>query len=426
MPLLSCVFRSSMSIEIQGVNVSQHSREKINEIAVLRGMAFSAVVLQHAIAHFSIVQEVRLEDGVLMSILLLLSKFAVPAFAFITGMLLLYNDREPGADVGYGAFLRKRLSGVIIPYLLWSVIYQIANGAIPLTNWNLAALTDSVVKLFTGKSSYHLWYIIMIIQFYLVYPLFLKGYRAITASISERWRLSVLAGAGLLYIALMYAVWPMQQLLSGTNIPVVTAMFTTLADRNILYFIFYFVLGAAAGSHMHRWTEWARRLQWVYWPAIAVITGYLLYTLTGSFQQGQELVIRFHSVSLLRPLMALYCILLVLAAYRVALMVVNYSERMTRWWSVLGDLSYGSYLIHALMLRVTYVPDESLLTSLPVVVRMLLSFVLALVLSTAATWLLAQLPGGRWLTGMKLRRRSEHRYKGTGVPPRAPDRSMVP
>ncbi|WKL01241.1 acyltransferase [Paenibacillus amylolyticus] len=95
-------------------------KERITEIESLRGIAFGAVVLQHSIAHYSLVPETRLEDGVLLAILLMLSKFAVPLFIFITGMVLFYNT---GDKLHYGQFMRKRVNDVIVPYLIWSLIY---------------------------------------------------------------------------------------------------------------------------------------------------------------------------------------------------------------------------------------------------------------------------------------------------------------
>ena len=89
-------------------------KERIAEIESLRGIAFAAVVLQHSIAHFSLVPEAGLEDGVLLAILLMVSKFAVPLFIFITGMVLFYNT---GEQLKYGRFMQKRLTDVVVGVL---------------------------------------------------------------------------------------------------------------------------------------------------------------------------------------------------------------------------------------------------------------------------------------------------------------------
>lgn len=66
----------------------------------------------------------RIQDGVLMTLLLLCSKFAVPVFVFITGMVLFYN--YDGA-LKYGTFLRKRFMDIIVPYIIWSLLYELGN-----------------------------------------------------------------------------------------------------------------------------------------------------------------------------------------------------------------------------------------------------------------------------------------------------------
>ncbi|WP_235439864.1 hypothetical protein [Paenibacillus sp. DMB20] len=63
-------------------------KERIPEIERLRGLAFLAVVLQHSIAHYSVEEGMGLADGVGMAAMLLAVKFAVPAFIFITGLVL--------------------------------------------------------------------------------------------------------------------------------------------------------------------------------------------------------------------------------------------------------------------------------------------------------------------------------------------------
>ena len=68
-------------------------KERIPEIERLRGIAFLAVVLRHSIAHYSVAPGMTTGDGLMMAVLLMATKFAVPVFIFITGMVLFYNDK---------------------------------------------------------------------------------------------------------------------------------------------------------------------------------------------------------------------------------------------------------------------------------------------------------------------------------------------
>jgi surface polysaccharide O-acyltransferase-like enzyme len=375
-------------------------KERISEVALLRGLAFAAVVLQHSIAHYAVEQGARIQDGVLLTLLLLCSKFAVPVFVFITGMVLFYN--YDGA-LKYGTFLRKRFMDIIVPYILWSLLYELGNQLVQ-SGESIHPL-DFLQKLLNGKSSYHLWYIIMIIQCYVLFPVFRYAVRRLSALLPSKWQPAALAGVGALYFLLMFAVGPVYHAMDKLQLPVITSWFTLYADRNVVYFFFYFVLGAAAGMNVQRWNAWVTRVQIVYWPLFIVITGYLLYEMIGLFQMPRGTVLSFNYLSLLRPVMAVYCVTSIFVAYRVAMWIAHKGGRVASMLTAIGTLSYGAYLMHAFMLRVTYFFDETLFSDWSHVLRTLISFILCVVFSIVGTWLLARMPLGKWIVGLRVRPR---------------------
>ena len=142
-------------------NISKSRKPRISEIDILRGAAFLAVVLQHSIAHYFPLPVTGLGDGVLMGLLLIASKFAVPLFVFMTGMSLFYSY---DGEVPYLTFMRKRLKDIALPYLPWALLYAAEFQHVQLldsSGWQKLGL-----MLFTGKASYHLWYIVMVFQLY--------------------------------------------------------------------------------------------------------------------------------------------------------------------------------------------------------------------------------------------------------------------
>ncbi|MFT9370927.1 acyltransferase [Paenibacillus polymyxa] len=375
-------------------------KERISEVALLRGLAFAAVVLQHSVAHYAVAPGARIQDGVVMTLLLLCSKFAVPVFVFITGMVLFYN--YDGA-LKYGTFLRKRFMDIIVPYIIWSLLYELGN--LLAQGGGFIHPLDFFQKLLNGKSSYHLWYIIMIIQCYVLFPVFRYAVRRLSALLPSTWRPAALAGFGVLYILLMLAVGPVYQAMDQLQLPVISSWFTIYADRNVIYFFFYFILGAAAGVNVKRWNAWVIKAQLIYWPLFIVITGYLLYEMIGQFQTPRGTILSFNYLSLLRPVMAVYCITSIFVAYRVATWIAHKGGRAARMLTVMGTLSYGAYLMHAFMLRVTYYFDGTLFTDWSHVLRTLASFVLCIIFSLVGTWLLAHLPLGKWIVGLRIRPR---------------------
>ena len=94
-------------------------------------------------------------------------RFAVPVFVMITGALLLHREYE------IGDFLKKRLGRVILPFLFWSLVYiwyswyneEISFGTDAWSNIRL------VLHLLKNGSSYHLWYVYMLIGLYFFIPI---------------------------------------------------------------------------------------------------------------------------------------------------------------------------------------------------------------------------------------------------------------
>lgn len=100
--------------------------------------------------------------------------FATPSFAFITAALI-WGHRPITSWAEYRSFLRRRASVVLVPYLFWSFFY-IAYGRytpadlrpmMPLGNYVL----DVVKLLLLGRGSFHLYFIPVVLEFYLVAPL---------------------------------------------------------------------------------------------------------------------------------------------------------------------------------------------------------------------------------------------------------------
>jgi surface polysaccharide O-acyltransferase-like enzyme len=105
-----------------------------------------------------------------------LVRFAVPVFVMISGALLLHREYE------IGDFLKKRLFRILIPFLFWSLIYiayEFYNEDLAYTGLNWETIRQALHLLKYG-SSYHLWYVYMLIGLYLFVPIISKFVRNAT------------------------------------------------------------------------------------------------------------------------------------------------------------------------------------------------------------------------------------------------------
>ncbi|MEG2000085.1 MAG: acyltransferase [Evtepia sp.] len=97
------------------------------------------------------------------------SRFAVPLFIFMSGLTLALNDRP----MPYAKFIKKRLKKIGIPYLIWCLVYYIYHDGAGL--WELKAKGLSNIPAFfqsvlRGDLAPHLYFIVIIVQLYLIFP----------------------------------------------------------------------------------------------------------------------------------------------------------------------------------------------------------------------------------------------------------------
>ncbi|NGQ94245.1 acyltransferase [Brevibacillus sp. SYP-B805] len=317
------------------------NKERIAELDGLRGLAFLAVVLQHAIGSYIRRPETGLDQAIALGSLFNLAKFAVPTFVFITGIVLVYNY---GDTLHYPSFIRKRGGEILLPYVLWTGIYDFYYNGVPALD--LAWGKELFHRLVTGTGAYHLWFVVMIFQFYLGYPLCRKLFQSLRRHRSASVTAVVLGGCAIGYALLMW--------LSATYIPVrqfrfdsdwLHAVLIQYRDRNALFYSFYFILGGVAGLALETWRKSMSRA--AVWNAGFMLVLFLWV--------GQEMVMQgkidLNRSTSLKPSMFLFTVLEMLVLYALVVRIAKMHPRLQRFLSAIGTYSYGAYLIHALVLN---------------------------------------------------------------------------
>ncbi|KAF4325658.1 hypothetical protein G195_000687 [Phytophthora kernoviae 00238/432] len=114
--------------------------------------------------------------------------------------------------------------------------------------------------------------------------------------------------------------------------------------------------------------------------------------------------------------MILFLIASIMVMYQLAGKLHNI--RVTRLLAWIGGVSYGGYLMHMLLLRFSYIPDEQFYVGLGLnpVVRMIITWLLALTLSCVLTWLISRHRG----YGYEMLEAMKQEFKAYGyVPPQS-------
>lgn len=139
-------------------------RSRLSYIDALRTLAVCAVVLLHCVTpYLGDAAAYGTKTWLAADILNVLSRVGVPVFFMISGYLLLSDGREEKL----GDFLRRRLSRVLIPFLVWNAIYYVW--------WSLELKTalsvpDFLYRLVTMDIYYHFWFVYSLIMLYLLVP----------------------------------------------------------------------------------------------------------------------------------------------------------------------------------------------------------------------------------------------------------------
>lgn len=148
-------------------------KKSIGEANILRGILCIFVLIIHTTANPSIELQPLSISSILFSIANTATKLAVPGFIFISGLTLAYSYKERKINNIY-LFYKKRFINVVIPYVIWTLIYYLVY--IILYNYEIS-LKFFLERLINGSMTYHLYFIIIIIQFYILFPMFLKVFK---------------------------------------------------------------------------------------------------------------------------------------------------------------------------------------------------------------------------------------------------------
>jgi len=147
--------------------VTNARRGHLYQVDVVRLLTFGAVIGVHAVA-FTQPPASRGWAAVLM-----LAQFGREVFFALTGFVLVYTAAN--GPIAARDFWRRRFPAVALPYLTWSAIYTAFHMIGPLharLPWTTIAWDFA-----TGNAEYHLYFLLVSLQLYLVFPLLLRFVR---------------------------------------------------------------------------------------------------------------------------------------------------------------------------------------------------------------------------------------------------------
>ncbi|MBR3621850.1 MAG: acyltransferase [Selenomonadaceae bacterium] len=271
------------------------------------------------------------------------SRYAVPIFFFLSAFGLFYKlDLKEKFD--YIGMLRRRLKAVLLPYLTWSFFYLWHTSYWYDTPFPSDKLPETLIF---GLAKYHIYFLVILIWFYLLMPLWVE----IVKRLTEKWLILLL----FIQIAVNYALCYSSNLyLFQTSLPEGSWLQLAIMHRLnywVLFYFFTFLLGAYLAQRFDLFM-WVLKEKYVkitifFVVALAFQLGHYFY-LINSGRTALEAIFTAHQLS---PFGVLYTI----ASCLFFFWLFTYKLTSGRIYSTIetvGKHSYFIYLVHPLFLTI--------------------------------------------------------------------------
>ena len=311
------------------------ARKHLNEIQYARVLALMGVFAVHASSSGVAGSNPESLSFMIYNFFNMAGKIGTPVFIFLSSFILFYTyyHRELTVQL-FQKFYKKRLLYILVPYVVfsafyfWFKVYLNQNFAdIPLL------LEEFLIDLATGKAHYHLYFVFVSVQFYLMFPVLLYLFKKFA-------------------FIRRYAI-PIGIIIQWAWVLLNSAYFQVPAKGSIAlsYFMFYF-FGAFLGVYYEKVAAWIANWRKV-WPGIALIVGgyfYMIYFYVGAYYDlrtdqwvGNNKWLEFGwSTHAFLAAAVIFIFVHFLETWNV--------PRIKKFMMEIGAVSFGMYLIHPFIL----------------------------------------------------------------------------
>ncbi|HWC82698.1 MAG TPA: acyltransferase [Pseudonocardiaceae bacterium] len=299
----------------------------LHYVDVVRLLTVALVIAVHVLALEPLAP--TLAAGALLTV----THVSREVFFLLTAFVLTYGYL--GRQVRWPSFWRKRYLFVAVPYLMWTAIYFLADDP----NWS--AVTSAVhtlaVDVLTGTARYHLYFLLVSMQIYLVFPL-LRGLLRITAG-RHGWLLAASTVFQLVFFLAVQQQWSLGSLSGWVRSP----------DALLPSYIGFVIAGGLAAWHkdaLVRWTETHLRTVFLGCAAsIALGVGVFL----AQVELGGQGPLQASAV--FQPVVVVESVGITWAFLALGLIWQRHGRPAGRVVRAGSDASFGVYLVHPLILQ---------------------------------------------------------------------------
>lgn len=338
-------------------------KPRIAALDLIRGLSMLGVIGIHTGSQYLVNP---LGNVHLVALLEIATRFSVPIFFFISAFGLFYQ-LDPSQPFRYREFLRRRFRAVCLPYLVWSALYLLHY------TWTYGDPSfwwpgNFLRCIFFGLACYHLYFLVLLLWFYLLMPLWVRVAPRLTVP-----RLFWLLAAQIAFD--YYSSFR----LSPNAFP---ALLQPWIEFRLNYwtfhYVFVFLLGAYAALHSEAFLRFLQQrfaaLAVFFAAAFAALLGFYYYLLHAAGYAPEAAINTAHQLSPPGILYTLAACLFFFALFTF--------RKLPAWLhgplAFFGKHSYFVYLFHpfALTYLTRFLSSRGFLTTAPVVIALYLGVLL--------------------------------------------------
>ena len=318
------------------------------EISVLNVIFCLLVIFIHTISE--LVSTLDVTSDIYNFVLLpwRLSSFVVQGFVLLSGIKLFLKNDD---DFNYLRFLKSRLKSIILPYAIWFCIYYaffMIATSYPLSIKNI------LQTFLSGSLVYHLYFVVIIVQFYLLMPL---------------WRLVVAKCSWVYVVPISFFITVILEHINFIS-PQINFIYY---DRIFTTYLVYWIIGCYIGENYSAFKRFCKN-------NFNVITAVFSFSLLSNASLSLLGYKQLQYIPKLGVVHLIYSVCVVIFLYVLALKIPEKVYSDFPLISLIDKSSYRIYLSHCLVIFVI----NSLLDEFGIVnlyVRFILRFIFTYLLT---------------------------------------------
>lgn len=314
------------------------SKQRIQAIEYIRGIAMLGVIGIHTGAYSLANPLVNVH---LFACFEILTRFSVPIFFFVSAFGLFHNQDLSG-KFDYRQFMSRRLRAVLLPYLVWSLLYMLhytwisGDAAI----WKPQLLLQYIAF---GLASYQLYFLVILLWFYSLMPLWRVAVRRISANPLRSLCLLLLLQMAVNYYS-SYILTP-----NFSNYYINIAIKHRLSYW-VVHYLFIFILGAVCAVHYRQFLHYLKNnrpaIRWSLLLSVTGMLGYYYFLLYARSYTPEQAVNTAHQLSPIGVIYTVTATLYLCSEFTFTALPAG----LKKFLSALGRHSYPVYLVHPLVM----------------------------------------------------------------------------